>query len=237
VAPPGSSGAPTDPSEAEAVEKTTSTEGDSAAVGPTAAATAAPAPDLQLVILYPDDKKPKGDATPAERRAAHRAHLDDLGFEGVRAASALVDDNRRILVIAAPTLGMLGERLRGDPYFGHPYQMSAAPLGFIIGGLCSDPESGTGRELQMIFFSRDVEVLRSGGWLAPDPFGPELGELEQVVMVGSWGLGHRGVVLVDAASVQSATELLDQWPLPLDPQWEVKVNGITMVYNNFCRRP
>ncbi len=188
----------------------------------------------QLVVIRPADS-PGGAAVAAENWTAHREHLARLHEANLAATSGEIDDGRRLMILSAGSLAVLSERMQDDPYFGDPSLLRTAGFCFTVGDLCGGAPAEGERELQLVWFKRDLEVLVHGGTLAPAPFGPELGVLEQVAAAGAWGFGHEGVVFLDVASADEAEKMLSSWPIDLHPQWSYEVNGVKVWNNSFCR--
>lgn len=184
----------------------------------------------QLVVIRPADSPGGG-----ERWTAHREHLTRLHEANLAATSGEIDDGRRLMILSAGSLAVLSERIQDDPYFGDPSLLRTAAFRFTVGDLCGGAPAEGERELQLVWFKRDLEVLVHGGTLAPVPFGPELGVLEQVAAAGAWGFGHEGAVFLDVASVDEAEKMLSSWPIDLHPQWSYEVNGVRVWNNSFCR--
>jgi len=188
----------------------------------------------QLVVIQPADSD--GSMTTGEREAAHRQHLVRLHGATLAVTTGKIDDGRRFMILPADNLALLSERLQDDPYFGDPPRFRTAVFRFTVGDLCGELPAKSERELQLVWFARDLDVLRHGGEQAPAPFGPELRLHENVAAAGAWGFGHEGVVFLDAGSVNGAEKLLSSWPIDIHDQWSHEVYGVRVPSNSFCLR-
>ncbi len=189
---------------------------------------------LQLVVIRPADIS--GDSALVQQyEKLHRRHLLRLHEAGIAAASGRIEDGRRLMILSAGGSGLASERLLDDPYFQNPARLRMAGFQFSVGNLCQGPPAADERELQLVWFHRDIEVLKKGGEPAPAPFGAGLAQTNEVLAAGAWGYGHEGVVFLDAGSLDRAEDLLASWPIEIDPQWSYELHTVRMPGKSLCR--
>jgi len=193
---------------------------------------------LQLLVFSPRNVEhpPAGDVL-EEMIAGHRETTRNLQERGLRCATLRSTDGWWYLFLDAPSVASIEHRIAGGPLFGNPLlRLSTSTWEFTVGSLCEGEQGSRSETQQLVTFTRDPAVLRSGGKLAPAPFGVELGELDEVTAAGSWGTGQIGYVILDTESANEARRLLASFPVAVDPQWSLEIRAVDLPDDTFCKK-